>query len=137
MKNADFLQDKIGRDPGFRVPDGYFEDFTIKTMESLPPYPEQPVKPYVYMAAMFAGIWLTMKMFHDVSTAASRLSLDNPPEAVAYAMASYDGPETSYMYDDNLNDYELMKEVGEEYASMDAFEDAFGYEPQEEYDRGE
>ncbi len=147
MKNADFLQDKIGRDPGFRVPDGYFEDFTIKTMESLPPYPEQPkpvrltawqrVKPYVYMAAMFAGIWLTMKMFHDVSTAASRLSLDNPPEAVAYAMASYDGPETSYMYDDNLNDYELMKEVGEEYASMDAFEDAFGYELQEEYDRGE
>ena len=86
---------------------------------------------------MFAGIWLTMKMFHDVSTAASRLSLDNPPEAVAYAMASYDGPETSYMYDDNLNDYELMKEVGEEYASMDAFEDAFGYELQEEYDRGE
>ena len=129
------------------VPDGYFESFSKQMMDKLPAYPEAPrpeilsrwqrVKPYVYMAAMFAGIWLTMKMFHDVSTAASRLSLDNPPEAVAYAMASYDGPETSYMYDDNLNDYELMKEVGEEYASMDAFEDAFGYELQEEYDRGE
>ncbi len=143
MRNEDILQDKFGRYTGFIVPEGYFEEFSIKMTQNLPPYPEirkpeklsvwQRVKPYVYMAAMFAGIWLTMKVFHEVSSSA-RLSLDNPPEAIAIAMASYEGPETtSYFSEDGYDDYELMQEVGQEYASMDAFEDAFGYDLKPQY----
>ncbi|MDR3253195.1 MAG: hypothetical protein LBT35_06520 [Tannerella sp.] len=50
----------------FRVPDGYFENFTAKMMSSLPekPVPEKVVvismydriKPWLYMAAAFAGL---------------------------------------------------------------------------------
>ena len=92
MRHEDQLKDKYGTDPGFRVPDGYFEELNLKIMETLPPYPEAPrkvelslwqkVKPYVYLAAMFAGIWLMMKVFHTVTTSES-LNLDNPPAALA------------------------------------------------------
>ena len=66
-------------------------------MSKLPDYPEvervaplsvwQRVKPYVYLVAMFAGIWMMMKVFHTVSTA-DRLSLDNPPEAIVQLLES-------------------------------------------------
>lgn len=145
MKNEQYLQDKVGKDPGFGVPAGYFEGLDIKVMQALPPYPEQPaerrltawerVKPYVYMAAMFAGIWLTMKVFHDVSSSASRLSLDNPPEAIAMAMASYEGPETAPYISDSQNyyDFELIQDVSASYPDMEAFEEDFGYELKPEY----
>lgn len=62
------------RKSGMTVPEGYFESFAAKMMERIPA--EEPrvvemprhgfwqkVRPYVYMAAMFAGIWLMMNMF--------------------------------------------------------------------------
>ena len=36
MKQENDIFDKIGRDPGFKVPDGYFEDFTKKMAAQLP-----------------------------------------------------------------------------------------------------
>lgn len=58
---------------GMTVPDGYFADFTARMMERIPQDTPctgaerrtlwQRVRPYVYMAAMFAGIWLMMNMF--------------------------------------------------------------------------
>lgn len=63
---------KIGKDAGFRVPEGYFDSFAEKIVKELPEpdvTPIQPVtrwqrvRPFVYMAAMFVGIWLMMKIF--------------------------------------------------------------------------
>ena len=36
MKQEQDILDKIGKDSGFRVPEGYFADFTKKMTESLP-----------------------------------------------------------------------------------------------------
>ena len=57
---------------GFKVPENYFANFNFKLMESLPevkiteevkPTLWVRVRPFVYMAAMFAGIWLMMNIF--------------------------------------------------------------------------
>lgn len=69
--------EKINRNTGMTVPDDFFDNFAINMAESLPPTEfeskrEAPARPktlwskvrtYVYMAAMFAGIWLMMNMF--------------------------------------------------------------------------
>ena len=126
MKNADFLQDKIGRDPGFRVPDGYFEDFTIKTMESLPPYPEQPkpvrltawqrVKPYVYMAAMFAGVWLMLQLFTMLTGTGRLQPMDSNP-VLAEALDN-DAFLEQFVYDD-FDSWDIVDEMVED-GSLDA-----------------
>jgi hypothetical protein len=63
---------KLGKEPGFNVPEHYFADFSKNLMDSLPeveiteevkPSRWVRLRPYVYMAAMFAGIWCTMKVF--------------------------------------------------------------------------
>lgn len=59
---------------GMTVPKGYFEDFTTKMMAKIPEEvisPAEPkrttwqiIKPYVYMAAMFAGAYLMLNLFN-------------------------------------------------------------------------
>lgn len=75
MEKKTPLLDEIGRKHGMKVPEDYFADFTEKMVDRLPereiPLPEQPtlwlrVRPWVYMAAMFAGVWLMMKMFTGI-----------------------------------------------------------------------
>lgn len=94
MKFEDRLTEKINRKTGQTVPDGYFE-LVIRQVEARLPErddlsgrPVKPlsrwhrIRPYVYLAAMFAGIWCMMKMFHDISDRSS-LNIDNPPALVA------------------------------------------------------
>ncbi|MDE7469909.1 MAG: hypothetical protein K2M57_00500 [Paramuribaculum sp.] len=61
------------RRTGMTVPDGYFDNFNLRMAEMLPEQsweaPQvmdrtfwQRVRPFVYLAAMFAGIWLMMNM---------------------------------------------------------------------------
>lgn len=99
MKPEDKLKERIGTDPGFRVPDGYFEEVFVKIQQQLPerePVRVAPVgrwqrlKPYVYLAAMFAGIWCTMKMVTMMQQGAvpEQVSLDSPPAMIAQAMSS-------------------------------------------------
>ena len=67
------LKKRIGTENPFRVPEGYFEGFTSGLMEHLPekeqvavnrtPTMWEKIRPLVYMAAMFVGIWLMMKIF--------------------------------------------------------------------------
>lgn len=95
MKFEDRLNSKIGRETGFRVPEGYFLQMAMEVSSKLPPR-EEPrkerlsrwhrIRPYVYLAAMFAGIWCMMKMFHTM-TGERPLDLDNPPALVAQALA--------------------------------------------------
>ena len=140
MRQEDELKGKYGQQTGFKVPEGYFEDLNSRIMAQLPPYPEvertvpmtmwQRVKPYVYLAAMFAGIWLMMNVFHRVSGAGD-LSLDNPPAAIASAMALDTDEYLPYVNVES--DYSLEREVSENYDSFDEFEADFGYEFKPEF----
>ena len=75
MKQDDStLLKKYGKDPGFKVPENYFEDFNKKMAAMLPdveitpvdikPTMWQRVRPLVYLAAMFAGVWCMMSVFN-------------------------------------------------------------------------
>lgn len=143
MHKEDKLLEKVGRHTGMTVPEGYFEAFSKQMMEKLPAYPEAPrpqtlstwqrIKPYVYMAAMFAGIWCMMKMFHMASQNASTVQLDNPPEAVVLALEEGDTYEYFYNLDDDMSDYELQGDLSEAYDNIEDFAADFGYELEPEY----
>ena len=90
MKETNDILDKIGRRSGMIVPDGYFDKFVANLSNSLPEVeyaePEPPrslwhrIRPYAYMAAMFAGIWCMMKMFGFLSGPAPDLTdINNYP----------------------------------------------------------
>ena len=141
MRQEDILKEKYGKDPGFRVPDGYFDDLNKKIMASLPPYKVAPVmpvmsrwqrvKPYVYLAAMFAGIWVMMKVFHNVS-GGGRLTLDNPPQAIVQLIEEGQYPDYYDSYIDEP-DFILEEEVSSSYDSIEDFEEDFGYKLSPEY----
>ena len=71
-ENSTILE-KYGKDPGFKVPENYFTEFNQRMTEMLPdveitpvdvkPTLWQRVRPLVYMAAMFAGVWCMMQVF--------------------------------------------------------------------------
>lgn len=74
-EKSDILS-KFGKDSGFKVPEGYFEDFASKMEKIIPEHEVIPVvkpttwsriRPYVYMTAMFAGIWCMMWIFNDLA----------------------------------------------------------------------
>ena len=73
MKEEDTLLKKIGKEHSFKVPDGYFENLTSEVMNKLPEkekvvFKEEPVstwtrlKPLFYMAAMFVGAALIIRV---------------------------------------------------------------------------
>lgn len=77
MKEKNDILSTIGKDSGFKVPENYFSDFAEKMAKSLPdqeiqPIPQptrwQRVRPFVYMAAMFAGIWCMMQIFNGINS---------------------------------------------------------------------
>lgn len=88
MKHEDILK-TVNRQSGMTVPDGFFEDFAVRMAASLPeqkwetPQNELPrslwnkVRPYMYMAAMFLGVWCMMKMFNLMRPSNSDLSIEN------------------------------------------------------------
>lgn len=73
MKEEDNILRKAGTENAFRVPDGYFEHLTSEIMNRLPEK-EKPViearestmwervKPWAYMAAMFVGAALIIRV---------------------------------------------------------------------------
>lgn len=72
MKEEDNLLKKIGTENPFRVPEGYFEGFTSDLMSRLPekektdihrePTTWEKVRPWLYMAAMFIGAALIIRV---------------------------------------------------------------------------
>lgn len=73
MNPEEKILQKIGKKNPFTVPENYFEDFTQELMDKLPakeavlqteaPTLWQRVKPWLYMAAMFCGIMLSVRIF--------------------------------------------------------------------------
>ena len=114
---------------GMTVPDGYFNDF-VSRMESMLPQTEfelsaegkkkliadatptrwQRVRPYVYMAAMFAGAWCMLKMF-TILTGAGPQPLDTNT-IMAEAMGN-DAFVNEYVIDD-LSQWDIYDEMMDE-----------------------
>lgn len=73
MKEEDELLRKCGTKNPFSVPEGYFDNFTRELMDKLPEKEVvsaqttittwQRMKPWVYMAAMFCGLMLSVRVF--------------------------------------------------------------------------
>ena len=68
----DNLEKRIGTENPFRVPDGYFENFASDLMKRLPekekvevvrkPTTWEKIRPLLYMAAMFVGAMLLIRV---------------------------------------------------------------------------
>lgn len=140
MKFEDTLRERIGSETGFVLPEGSLEEVYRKVSAELPERklltkPKvtmwQKVRPYLYLAAMFAGIWCMMKMFHTMSS--SEISLDNPPQFVAEAIMELPGEEEDIYSMSDLTDFELEQEISEQYSSIEEFERDFGYQLEPQY----
>lgn len=120
MKQDNDILSRAGKRTGMTVPEGYFEDFTRRMADSLPPRETpvlefkpslwQRVRPYVYMAAMFAGVWCMLHMF-GLMRAGTDLSIDNNP-VLAKAVTN-DSFMEEYFPVDDVNDYDLLQEMYE------------------------
>jgi len=77
MDKKKILLEDIGKVNPFRAPEGYFESLTNSIMSQLPDIVDektvtvnmwQKVRPWVYMAAMLAGVALVIRLFVGVPT---------------------------------------------------------------------
>lgn len=114
MKNDDStLLNKYGKDPGFKVPENYFADFNQRMAEMLPDVEITPVdakptmwqrlKPLVYMAAMFAGVWCMMSVFSHFSNTSSLQSI----KAVAEQLYD-DNNVDEFIMSGSVSDYDIL-----------------------------
>lgn len=81
MKEEDNILKKVGTSNSFKVPEGYFENLTSEVMSKLPEK-EKPafkedksttwtkIKPLMYMAAMFIGAALIIRVASSTHTPA-------------------------------------------------------------------
>lgn len=130
MKKQEDILEKIGRRDGMTVPPGYFDDFAVRMTDALPPRPEveEParvmpprtlwarIRPYAYMAAMFAGIWCMLKMFSLMAPGNVDLSVEN--NLVLTEALSDDNFVYDYIEAD-INDGELIDEMWDDSVSID------------------
>ncbi len=117
-RNYDILESAGHRD-GMTVPDGFFDAFAERMQSVLPENPEAErpattdlprsfwdrIRPFVYMAAMFAGIWCMLKMFTLMGDQHVDLSIDNN-EILTEALS-----DDNFIYDhfmDEINQREIF-----------------------------
>lgn len=115
MENNDNILERNARHTGMTVPDGYFGDFAAQMEASLPRQPWEDeaaatpavkvrpnlwmrLRPYVYMAAMFAGVWCMMHIFGRISSNPADLSVGG--NEVLTAAVSNDDFMNLYFIDD-------------------------------------
>ena len=131
METRNDILEKVDHKTGYTIPEGYFDNVRSRILQNLPEYQEakpepiskwRKIQPYVYMAAMFAGIWCMMKMFHMMTS--TDLSLDNPPESIALAMADVDHTEW-YVPSDNAEVFMIEDDICSQYSSFDEFKQDF------------
>lgn len=118
------------RNDGMTVPDGYFADFAARMTAALPErdWEKGPVvvkrsawhkvRPYVYLAAMFAGVWCMMQMFTLMGAGSRGFSVDGNP--VLSAAISNDHFINDYFINEGeISDYQLMQDLYETGLSPD------------------
>lgn len=117
------ILNKVNRNDGMTVPEGYFEDFAAKMTASLPEREwEKPkvlprsvwqrVRPYIYLAAMFMGVWCMMKMFDLMRSDSYGLSIENNPVMTA-ALGNDHFINDYFINECDVNDYQLMQDLYE------------------------
>ena len=103
MKEEDNILKKVGTENAFRVPEGYFENLTSEIMNRLPEK-EKPAsekkevtmweraKPWVYMAAMFVGAALIIRVASSDRTPAAtdRMAADETETEMEYINMAVD-----------------------------------------------
>jgi len=121
MKTTGNKLNEIGKANPFKVPAGYFESFSHNIMSQLPEKEKknpqvlnlwERVRPWVYMAAMVAGVTLMFNVFAHKSESEGIFSKDvkNIPIAEIDELNSYyqdKGAYVSYLdalYNDESND---------------------------------
>ena len=115
MKREDStLSEKYGKDPGFKVPENYFADFNKRMADMLPdveitpvdikPTMWQRIKPYAYLAAMFAGVWCMMSVFNHFSGTGNL----NNVRAVAEKMNDDKGNLEDFIMSGSVSDYDIL-----------------------------
>lgn len=125
MKETNDILKTIARRDGTTVPEGYFDDFARRMTDALPERPELAamnavatprtlwgrVRPYVYMAAMFAGVWCMLKMFTTVAGGNELAPIEKNP-VMAEALSSDDFMNI-YVVDD-ISDRDIMDQMMED-----------------------
>lgn len=119
---------QVGRMDGMTVPDGYFRGFAERMASELPDKQPavvemprslwQKTRPYIYLAAMFAGIWCMLKMFTLMSTSPVDLSIDNN-KILTEALS-----DDNFIYDnfiDEINQNEIFDEMYDDSIGVDDF----------------
>lgn len=110
------------RKSGFQVPEGYFENFTERMMAQLPEKEEevytptlwQRIRPWTYMAAMFMGISLMVRLFTGLGTASDSVDeSDFTKEMVSDAMLE-DDELMRYVYYTSVNDYVMYDYIAQQ-----------------------
>lgn len=127
------ILEKAGHDDGMTVPEGYFDDFTAKMSSMLPErewekpdYQErimprsfwQKVRPYVYMAAMFMGVWCMMKMFNLMKSPEDVMVPGNNP-VLAEALNDDSFMSDYYVYD--VDETDILEQLYDEGVETTAF----------------
>lgn len=129
MEKDNNILEKMNKEPGFSVPENYFENFASNLMESLPenqfeqegpkmPTMWQRVRPIFYMAAMFIGITLMLKIFisTDKTTSDNKetVSLNEPAESSIDDVTIED-----YIYSTSVNDFAVYEYLYDQYADAE------------------
>ena len=131
------MLERIGRNDGMTVPEGYFADFATRMEGMLPlnleaeapekAYAQQKrslwmrVRPYVYMAAMFAGVFCMTKMFGLMGeTDSLDMRIDRNPVMIA-ALSNQEFVE-DYL-GDSMSEAEILDDMWESGLDATDFED--------------
>jgi hypothetical protein len=135
MKEDKDILSRINRRDGMIVPEGWFDDFATRMANSLPERPELETAPqkivnrtlwsrvrvYVYMAAMFAGIWCMLKMFTSITSSTTDASMaSNPILAEAFDNETF---VNDYIMDD-VNQWDVIDDMIEDGVDVDALVDS-------------
>lgn len=115
MKHEDStILNKYGKNPGFKVPENYFDDFNRRMTDMLPdvkitpidvkPSMWQRVKPFAYMAAMFAGVWCMMSVFSHFTASGNLDSV----RAVAEKMGDDNSNVEEFIMSGAVSDYDIL-----------------------------
>jgi len=123
-KEESKILDKLGKNSGFKVPENYFNDFNAKLLESLPevkiteevkPTMWVRVRPFIYMAAMFAGVWLMMNIF---SIGKSSASSEQRAAQISAGVAVEKNADELINYG-SVSDYDIMTYEDSVYMEME------------------
>jgi hypothetical protein len=133
-KDNDILT-HLNHHDGMTVPEGYFEKFAARMDKMLPERPElaadyvaprslwQRVRPYVYMAAMFAGVWCMLKMFTLIGSTETQQFESNPVLAEAFGNETF---VNDYVISD-VNQWDLYDELMDEGVDPESFCDSLAF----------